>query len=603
MRKNVEDVRLKLREALEIVKEHPGTTEAEVSVLLACGFTPLHLETFLQARLCRRFPDRGVRIGTGLFGDLQGTLRGADANAWDGIAVVLEWDDLDPRLGLRRLGGWPPDGLADILAGVGRALETLEAHLEKKVGRCPVILLPPSLPLPPVSYAPTWQESTFEAELRELVAAFIKRISALPSLRVGSLERLGHRSSPTERIDVKRALHEGFPYQLGHADEVARLVTTMLFPPARKKGLITDLDNTLWRGILGEVGPEGIAWQLEDGAQHHGLYQQLLNSLAEAGTFVAVASKNEPDLVDQVFANGDLLLSEESVFPIEAHWEPKSKSISRILEVWNIGPESVVFVDDSSHELAEVGGHYPEITGLRFPADDPEEAVEVLYQLRDLFGADALTEEDRIRVASVRQAEEIRSIREEGSEDRLDRFLREIEGAVTVEDVESDDERPYTLLNKTNQFNLNGVRLSEAEWADLLGSASHFLWVVSYRDKFGPLGKIAVVVGRRESDTLTLDHWVMSCRAFSRRIEHLCMRLLFRTFKVPEIVLRFRGTERNGPLRKFLVDVSGRELHGNDEGFESVPVTRESFHARCPELHHELEIEVSERVPVGEVRG
>lgn len=584
---------MKLREALQVVSDHEPESETCTSVLLACGFSPLHLARFLEARLCKRLPDSEIRMETGLFGDLQGTLDGANVEALDGIALVIEWEDLDPRLGLRRLGGWSPDDLGDILADVRQSLTMLGDILEEKAVRSPVALMPPTLPLPPVSYTPTWQEAEFEAELRGAVADLIRRAVGMSRVRVTSRETLDHRSPSAERLDVNTTLHQGFPYSLSHADEVARFLTMALFPSPRKKGLVTDLDDTLWRGILGEVGPDGIAWELEAGAQHHGLYQQFLASLAEAGTFVAAASKNDPELVRRTFRERNLVLEEESVYPFEVHWEPKSGSISRIVEAWNIAPDSVVFVDDSPHELAEVRSEHPEITCFRFPTDDPSATFDLLSTLRDLFGTGDLNREDRIRVASVRQSEKMRSIREEGSRDRLDQFLGEIEGEITVEDVETTDERAFTLLNKTNQFNLNGERLSEAEWIDLLGRSNGFAWIVSYRDKFGPLGRIAVLAGIHAEGELTVDRWAMSCRAFSRRIEHQCLQSLFEFFGVDEVTLRFRRTDRNGPLRQFLTESAGRDADSGELDSGLHRIRRETFRAACPELHHAVQFNVS----------
>ena len=136
-------------------------------------------------------------------------------------------------------------------------------------------------------------------------------------------------------------------------------------------------------------------------------------------------------------------------------------------------------------------------------------------QLRDLFGKPVLTEEDRLRQASLRSRAELEESSESGvSPD----FLAALHGVVTLDSrPDSADRRPVELINKTNQFNLNGRRLAEGEWQRLLAAPNTVLTVVSYRDKFGPLGKIAVLVGSRSDATVRVSHWVMSCRAFSKR--------------------------------------------------------------------------------------
>jgi FkbH-like protein len=119
------------------------------------------------------------------------------------------------------------------------------------------------------------------------------------------------------------------------------------------------------------------------------------------------------------------------------------------------------------------------------------------------------------------------------------------------------DPRALDLVNKTNQFNLNAKRYAEASWQNYFRNPASFLLVASYTDKFGPLGKIAVVAGRQNGRKLSIDTWVMSCRAFSRRIEYMCLEELFAKFGIDEIELDYVRTDRNSPLREFLGEVLG----------------------------------------------
>jgi FkbH-like protein len=117
------------------------------------------------------------------------------------------------------------------------------------------------------------------------------------------------------------------------------------------------------------------------------------------------------------------------------------------------------------------------------------------------------------------------------------------------------DDRALELINKTNQFNLNGRRVSDAAWQNFLKQQDTFLLVTTYRDKYGPLGKIAVIAGRVRGKTIEIENWVMSCRAFSRRIEHRSIEELLRRFDADELILDFEATPKNGPLREFLADL------------------------------------------------
>jgi FkbH-like protein len=137
------------------------------------------------------------------------------------------------------------------------------------------------------------------------------------------------------------------------------------------------------------------------------------------------------------------------------------------------------------------------------------------------------------------------------------KFLEQLDADISFSFSKSPlDPRALELVNKTNQFNLNGKRYTEAYWNRYLRDPASFLMLVSYRDKFGPLGKIAVIIGRREKK-LNIDAWVMSCRAFSRGIEYRCLEELFRKFDVEEIELDYSRTDRNMPLTDFLTELLG----------------------------------------------
>src|SRR5207248_5272741 len=173
--------------------------------------------------------------------------------------------------------------------------------------------------------------------------------------------------------------------------------------PCPKKGLITDLDDTLWRGILGEVGVEGVGWDLERRAHMHGLYQQYLAALARRGVLVAVVSKNDPQLVEESFRQRhDLLVTRSDLYPIEAGWGRKSEAVRRVLQAWNISADTVVFVDDNPIELEEVKTAHPSMETFRFFTDNPVRVWDLIRRLQDLFGKPELLDEDRLRMASIR---------------------------------------------------------------------------------------------------------------------------------------------------------------------------------------------------------
>ena len=540
---------MRLSEAFKINQQSVAPNARSRKIHLVCGFTPLHLETFVKANARLRFPGDEVTVATGLFGDLEGNLERARAQPAEGAIVVVEWADLDERLGFRASAGWGLEVLGDILQQVSHKVQRLDQRISELAGEMPVALVAGTLLLPPLSFLPLAQSSSFELQLRCNLNGFLVRLGGLPRVRVVNDSLLALVSAYPQRHDIKGELHAGFPYTIPHASAVATLAVECLVPPVAKKGLITDLDETLWKGILGDVGVNGVSWCLENHSQTHALYQQLLASLAESGVLVAVASKNDRSLVRQAFERPDILLKESAVFPMESHWEPKSQSVARILKTWNISADSVVFVDDSPMELAEVAEKHPGIECLLFPSDNAGGILELLHRLRARFGKSEIRNEDRLRLQSLRSSAALEQA--ESTADSSD-FLARLNARIKLEfSTAGGDGRAFELVNKTNQFNLNGRRYSEGDWQQYFRSAGAFLATANYEDRFGPLGKIAVLLGRCENGTIKVDSWVMSCRAFSRRIEYQMLRRLYEKFGARKIEFSFQATERNGPLQEF----------------------------------------------------
>lgn len=551
---------MKLVEALNILQSVKQRKGESFTCFLATGMNPLHLKTFLAAELSLLYPDNTIEIQSGLYGDFLGNLnRLANADANCGI-VLTEWSDLDSRLGLRTVTPWSAAACIDILANARARTLQIQETIEKTCQRMPVVLCLPTLPLPPISFVPGWQASAFEIDLKMLAQSVASHVSQCSQVRILSPQRTDLVSPLRERLDVKSELLSGFPYKLGHGSALADLLARLTRMPAPKKGLITDLDGTLWRGILGEVGIDGISWDLDHHSQMHGFYQSLLNALSSEGVLLAVSSKNEPSLVQEVFNRKDLALSTNLIFPMEANWGPKSESVARILKTWNVGPDSVVFVDDSPLELAEVKASHPEVECIQFPTKDSAAIYDLVLHLRDLFGRSAISQEDSIRLETIRSSHTGLTAYESGKTPPT-RFLEQIEAHMSFNFSKLPlDPRALELINKTNQFNLNGKRYTEASWYNYFLDPTSFLMLVSYKDKFGPLGKIAVIAGHRNKK-LRVDMWVMSCRAFSRRIEHRCLEELFAKFDVDEIELDYLQTDRNSPLSQFLAEILGSAPH------------------------------------------
>src|SRR5581483_2522600 len=143
-----------------------------------------------------------------------------------------------------------------------------------------------TLPLSPGFHTTGWQASQAELALEEMVADFAVEISCLPHVLILNKQRLDSLSAPETRYDFRSDLYTGFPYTLAHADALGAALAALIEPSPPKKGLITDLDDTLWFGLIGEAGHENVSWDLNSHSQLHGLYQQMLHALADQGVLI-----------------------------------------------------------------------------------------------------------------------------------------------------------------------------------------------------------------------------------------------------------------------------------------------------------------------------
>ena len=530
---------MKLREALQVV-QRPQPEATPYHLELVSGFEPLHLRVFLAAHARLRLQmDRPVVVRTGLFGDFGGNLeralQSADAAP---VAAVLEWPDLHPVLGWREAAYVVPGG------GESALVEELRDRLKQwssllASGARQVALALPALPLPPwVGTRLKGQRSRLVLEIDGLVQEFAREAA-------GRGVRVAERPAGAA-WDPAKHLANGFPYNLEFTDSLASHLADLILPAPPKKGLITDLDQTLWSGVVGDDGPEGVHWDLDHQARPHGWWQQFLAALAGRGTLLGVASKNDKQPVEQALAREEMLVPAASLFPREVHWEEKAGSIQRIAAAWNVGLDSLVFVDDNPWEVEAVRQALPQVECVLFPAGDASGVVTALGQLADLFGVEAVGAEDLLRAASLRQRPELEAqLTDSGA--GLEGRLAQLGSRLRLDVRRPPARRALELINKTNQFNLNGIRWEEADWLAWCARPEARVALLGYEDRFGPLGNIAVVAAEQHGEVLTVRSWVMSCRAFSRRIEFATLRLVLQQWPSQRIEFDWRRTERNGP--------------------------------------------------------
>src|SRR5260370_5648408 len=244
---------LTLNQALAALKQASQAT-LRSEILLACGFQPLHLATFIKAYFSERFPGQRADILTGIYGDLEGTLSSAAASNATAAAVVIEWSDLDPRLGLLSAGGWGVSVQPGIVASCAGRWTRIHAGLTDRASRMPVALVRPPLPISLSGHTAGWQMSMIEVELEKQAAAFLADAARLDNVSILHPSRLARLSPEISRLDAKMELAAGVPFSIGHASGLANQLRKLPYPPSPMNGLITDLDDPLWSWLGGEIG-------------------------------------------------------------------------------------------------------------------------------------------------------------------------------------------------------------------------------------------------------------------------------------------------------------------------------------------------------------
>ncbi len=327
------------------------------------------------------------------------------------------------------------------------------------------------------------------------------------------------------------------------ADAVAGVIAP------RCKLIVVDLDDTLWGGRVGDDGYDGIDLDPAGKGRHFLRLQAFLRGLHAKGIVLAVASKNDPANVREVFAKRpEMMLGWDDFATTEIHWEPKSSSVGRILERLKLSTAGVVFLDDNPVERAEVRRLFPDIAVPELP-EDPAQRVPMLER-SGLFDHRLATRESRGRNRMYAE----NAARDDAQRDAGDYqdFLRGLDMVMEGAPLEAARERVLELINKTNQFNLTTRRHSWSELATVTGNG--FGRCYRLADRFGDNGIISVVAVARDSgEDARIDLWLMSCRVLGRKVEDAILADVAgraRALGARRLIGEYRPTAKNALVRE-----------------------------------------------------
>ena len=314
-----------------------------------------------------------------------------------------------------------------------------------------------------------------------------------------------------------------------YADHVARTVGAMR--GKSRRCLILDLDNTVWSGVIGDDGLEGIGIAQGDATgEAHLAVQKMALALRERGIVLAVSSKNEDETARLPFRHHpEMLLKEEHFAVFQANWNDKATNIRAIADELSLGLDAMVFLDDNPAERALVRRMIPEVAVPEVP-DDPAWYARTL-SAAGYFEAIALSTEDLQRADFYQDnARRVALKKQAGG---LDAYLESLEMEITFQPFdETGRSRITQLINKSNQFNLTTRRYTEAEVASVEQDPTCFTLQVRLADKFGDNGMISVVICRPGAPgTWEIDTWLMSCRVLGRKVENMVLEELVQNAK------------------------------------------------------------------------
>ena len=317
-----------------------------------------------------------------------------------------------------------------------------------------------------------------------------------------------------------------------------------------RKVVVVDLDGTLWGGVVGEDGVEGVEIGESPLGRAHADFQRWLKELKNRGVLLAVCSKNDLALAEEVFAaRPEMPLRREDFAAFVANWDPKPRNIAKIAATLNLGLDSFVFLDDRKDVREEVRQALPEVTVPELP-DDPAEWTAFLGAM-DLFETASVASDDALRTDRYREEAARQEIRKIFADEAS--FLKDLAMRAEVLPLDGGTiPRVARLTQRTNQFNVLTKRYGEVELKALAEDPTMVPLVVKLSDRFGDYGIVSVMIGQRQGAALFIDTWLMSCRVIGRGVECFAFNQFVaraRELGVKTIIGRYEPTAKNGLVK------------------------------------------------------
>ncbi len=353
-----------------------------------------------------------------------------------------------------------------------------------------------------------------------------------------------------------------------YADNVARIVAALR--GKSRKALILDLDNTVWGGVIGDDGLEGIELAQGDArGEAHLAVQRLALDLRQRGIVLAVSSKNADEVAREPFVkHPEMLLKLEHIAVFQANWNDKATNIQAIADELSLGLDAMVFLDDNPAERGLVRRLLPQVAVPELP-DEPAYYARTL-SAAGYFEAVAFAGEDLKRAGYYQDNARRATLQKQTG--GVDAYLASLDMTITFQPFDATGRaRIVQLINKSNQYNLTTRRYTEPEVIEAENAADVFTMQVRLADIFGDNGMISVVICRTtptekgEPAAWEIDTWLMSCRVLGRRVEQMVLRELLahaRAAGINKLIGTYRPTDRNGLVADHYAKLGFTEIGG-----------------------------------------
>jgi len=327
---------------------------------------------------------------------------------------------------------------------------------------------------------------------------------------------------------------------------IARKMHSLL--SAQYKAVVLDCDETLWKGVCGEVGAEGVEI---DSARK--ALQDFIVARHKSGMLICLCSKNNQEDVVKVFElHPEMPLRWEYIVSSRINWRPKSENITSLAEALGLGLDSFIFIDDDPVACAEVQANCPQVLTLQLR----RELSHLRRFLDHIWAFDCLkvTSEDLKRTAFYQQNRERERFRNESVS--FESFLASLELNIQISEMSSSQlARVSQLTQRTNQFNFNAIRRFAGDIQALCQSEQRECLVVEVSDRFGDYGLVGAIIYESGANAIKVDTFLLSCRALGRRVEHQMLAKLGKIALergIDRVDISYIANSRNQPAMDFL---------------------------------------------------